>query len=95
MLPMHDHYQRGQGLASYAQRPVTVTISKRDWLQVMQVCQDGCQPDLADWVAEFNQTVEAAIKHAESPSPYVARPESEPDDLHDWLETIIAHADQG
>jgi hypothetical protein len=94
MLPKHDRYQRGQGLADYARRPVTVTISKRDWLQLMQVCQDGCEPDLADWVAEFRQTVEVAIKHAESPSPYVARLELEPDDLHDWLDTIIAYADQ-
>jgi hypothetical protein len=94
MLPMYNHYQRGQGLANYARRPVTVTIPKRDWLQLVQVCQDGCEPGQAEWVAEFRQTVEAAIKHAETPSPYTARPASEPDDLHDWLNTIIAHADQ-
>jgi hypothetical protein len=92
---MHYHYQKEQGLADYARRPITVTIPKRDWLQLVQVCQTGCEPDLADWVAEFRQTVEVAIKHAETPTPYPAHPESEPDDLHDWLDTLIAHADGG
>ena len=95
MLPMHYQNQKGQALADHAQLPVTITSPKRDWLQLVQVCQAVCKPDLADWVAECNETVEVAIKHAEMPSPYSARPESEPDDLHDWLDTLIAHADQG
>ena len=95
MLPMYNHYQRGQGLANYARRPVTVTIPKRDWLQLVQVCQDRCEPGQVDWVDEFKQTVEAAIKHAETPSPYTLPPVLEPDDLHDWLDTLIAHADRG
>jgi hypothetical protein len=94
MLPSHYFYQRGQQLTDVAQQPITITIPKRDWLQLMQVCQDGCQPDLAEWVADFSQTVETAIKHAETPSPYAAAlPESQPEDLHDWLDTLIAHAD--
>jgi hypothetical protein len=94
MLPTYHHYRRGQGLADYAWRPVTVTIPKRDWLQLMQVCQAQCGPDLAEWVAEFSETVLAAIRHAETPPPYATRPEPESDDLQDWLSTLIAHADQ-
>ena len=52
MLPTHYPHQSGQGLVDYARRPITITIPKRDWLQLMQVCQAGCEPDLAEWLAD-------------------------------------------
>jgi hypothetical protein len=85
--------QRGPGLAARARHPVTVTIPKRDWLQLMQVFPKDCEPDLAEWVTEFRQTVETAIQQAESPAPYAAH-EAEADDLDDWLSTLIAYVDR-
>jgi hypothetical protein len=94
MLPTDYRSPRGQTLADCAKRPVTVTIPKSDWLKLMQVCQAQCEPELAEWVAEFSETVEIAIRLAESPPPYLIQPESG-GGQRDWLSTLITHADQG
>jgi hypothetical protein len=91
---LQTQLQRGQGLADCALLPVSVTITKRDWLKLMQVCREGCEPDQADWVTRISQRVQTAITQTETFVPYSPEPKPEPDDLYDWLNTLIKHADQ-